>query len=67
MRTIQYSHHERLVWVQSDLKGKHWDYCLCGICSRLNKGCATANMPLLHLSGNAQILSPKIQIKNDFK
>jgi len=27
-----YKHHEKEVAVRSDLKGKHWDYCLCREC-----------------------------------
>ena len=45
----QYDHHGNKVWVRSDLKGKHWDYCLCASCTRLNiknhtENCVIANM-----------------------
>ncbi|MFC1999185.1 hypothetical protein ACFLXE_00315 [Chloroflexota bacterium] len=28
----QYEHHKELVWVRSDLKGKHRDHCMCFDC-----------------------------------
>lgn len=33
-----YEHHGRMVWVQSDLKGKHRDHCLCWNCDKLKPG-----------------------------
>jgi hypothetical protein len=30
----RYVHHDQEVSVRSDLKGKHWAYCLCGSCAR---------------------------------
>lgn len=32
----KYSHHGNDVFVRSDLKGKHRQYCLCFKCKRLN-------------------------------
>jgi hypothetical protein len=37
-RFEQYTHHEALVWVQSDLKGKHRDNCLCYSCDKMKPG-----------------------------
>jgi hypothetical protein len=34
----KYRHHGNDVWVRSDLKGKHWDYCLCSDCYNFNPG-----------------------------
>lgn len=28
----QYEHYDRIVWVRSDLKGKHREHCLCWNC-----------------------------------
>ena len=44
-----YKHHDVWVAVQSDLKGKHWEHCLCNICAIFNPGvpeqnCKIANM-----------------------
>lgn len=35
---IKYEHHGNTVSVRSDLKGKHWDNCLCGFCKKLKPG-----------------------------
>ena len=32
----QYEHHGAKVWVNSQLKGKHRDFCLCFQCNKLN-------------------------------
>ena len=32
----KYKHHGNTVWVRENLKGKHWDYCLCAKCMWLN-------------------------------
>lgn len=34
----QYEHHGKQVWVQSDLKGKHRDNCLCYACDHFKPG-----------------------------
>lgn len=34
----KYDHHGAEVWVRSDLKGKHRNYCLCWHCSQLHPG-----------------------------
>lgn len=31
----QYEHHGKTVWVRSDLKGHHRQYCLCHSCTKL--------------------------------
>jgi len=36
MNYEKYNHHENEVWVRSDLKGKHRDYCLCHSCKKLD-------------------------------
>ena len=42
----RYEHHGNLVWVRTDLKGKHRDHCLCFSCRRFlpgsDKNCAIA-------------------------
>ena len=44
----QYEHHGVMVWVDSDLKGKHRDICLCFKCKKFSfvreENCATANL-----------------------
>lgn len=34
----RYEHHGRLVAVQSELKGKHRQHCLCHICTKFAPG-----------------------------
>jgi len=34
----KYKHHGAEVWVRSDLKGKHRDYCLCWSCNQFHPG-----------------------------
>jgi hypothetical protein len=29
----RYLHHDRFVWVQTDLRGKHWAHSLCHKCA----------------------------------
>lgn len=43
---LQYQHHGADVWVREDLKGKHWDYCLCRDCAKLNTGDRDKNCPI---------------------
>lgn len=33
-----YNHHGRDVWVRSDLKGRHRDFCLCFSCDNFHPG-----------------------------
>jgi len=45
----QYHHHDDIVWVRSDLKGKHREHCLCHSCTRFKPehremNCSTANL-----------------------
>jgi hypothetical protein len=54
----EYLHHNSLVTVRSDLKGKHREFCLCHSCAHLNlkdrnKNCeiATAFFALCVLTG----------------
>ncbi len=35
-RVIQYGHHGEPVFVDEELKGAHWDYCLCARCAKFN-------------------------------
>ena len=30
----QYEHHGKMVWVRTDLRGRHRDHCLCYQCGR---------------------------------
>lgn len=32
----QYEHHDEIVYVRTDLKGKHRSYCLCHSCKKLH-------------------------------
>lgn len=41
----QYEHHGSMVWVRSDLKGKHRKNCLCFSCKRLKLGLPETNCP----------------------
>lgn len=34
----QYEHHGEVVWVGSELKGKHRDHCLCFSCEKFLPG-----------------------------
>lgn len=38
MNIARYEHHGGLVWVMSDLRGKHRDYCLCHRCTAFKPG-----------------------------
>jgi hypothetical protein len=45
---IKYEHHGKKVWVRDDLKGTHWEICLCYKCSNFypdsrEKNCSIAN------------------------
>lgn len=46
MNITTYDHHGQTVKVRSDLKGKHWEYCLCGSCVKLDTQDADANCPI---------------------
>lgn len=35
-RVVSYTHHGREVRVREDLKGRHWEFCLCHRCAKLN-------------------------------
>jgi len=37
-RFAQYEHHDAVVWVRSDLKGKHRQHCLCWSCKKFKPG-----------------------------
>lgn len=41
-----YTHHDRPVWVRSDLKGKHREHCLCWSCSRFHPDDRANNCPI---------------------
>ena len=38
VKIMKYEHHGKDVYVREDLKGTHWDSCLCAICEDLNLG-----------------------------
>ena len=42
----RYEHHGHIVAVQSHLKGKHWDHCLCAKCKKLNLDSRDENCPI---------------------
>lgn len=44
----QYEHYGVTVWVRSDLKGKHRDYCLCWKCDQFHPGQVT-NCPIAQI------------------
>ncbi|KKL20846.1 hypothetical protein LCGC14_2451380 [marine sediment metagenome] len=46
----QYRHHGELVWVNSELKGKHRDHCLCFSCGRFKPGVPETNCPKANLN-----------------
>lgn len=37
-RYERYEHHGKKVYVRTDLKGKHRDYCLCHSCAKMKPG-----------------------------
>ena len=45
----QYEHHGEKVWVQSDLKGKHLEHCLCFSCTQFLPGAPETNCPKANL------------------
>ena len=45
----KYVHHGREVSVMSELKGKHWEHCLCHICGKFNPGAPETNCPNANL------------------
>ena len=42
----QYEHHGALVWVNSALKGKHREYCLCWSCGKFTPDNRETNCPI---------------------
>jgi hypothetical protein len=42
----QYEHHGVMVWVNSELKGKHREHCLCYQCLNFNPGTPEDNCPI---------------------
>jgi hypothetical protein len=49
MAIEQYEHHGAMVFVDSDLRGKHREHCLCFKCGRFNPGIPEANCPTANL------------------
>lgn len=43
---VQYEHHGAAVWVDSDLKGRHRQHCLCYACQRFQPETREGNCPL---------------------
>jgi len=35
-KIVRYEHHGVNVAVREDLKGRHWEHCLCHSCAKLN-------------------------------
>ena len=42
----QYSHHNELVWVRKDLKGRHREHCLCFSCLKFKPEPSEGNCPI---------------------
>ena len=42
----KYNHHKREVFVRTDLKGKHREYCLCHSCEKLDMVNRDKNCPI---------------------
>ena len=42
----QYKHHGTNVWIRSNLKGKHREYCLCHSCKKLDVVNVENNCPI---------------------
>ena len=47
---IQYKHHDTLVWVNEELKGKHREHCLCFSCIKFNPGIPEENCSIANLN-----------------
>ena len=45
----KYLHHDNVVFVDSDLKGKHREHCLCFKCEKFNPGLPERNCPIANL------------------
>ena len=48
MQYEKYDHHNNLVFVRSDLKGKHREYCLCHSCKKLDMVDRKNNCKIAH-------------------
>ena len=46
---IHYEHHGALVWVRSDLVGKHQEHCLCHCCANFTPENRATNCPRANL------------------
>lgn len=46
---VEYEHHDVLVFVDSELKGKHRDHCLCFKCDNFDPKDRVANCPVANL------------------
>jgi hypothetical protein len=66
MQFEQYEHHGKDVWVRSDLKGKHNEYCLCSQCTNFKPGtdynCEIAEL-LFRINILAKITTPVWECK----
>ena len=49
MKYEQYEHHGRDMWVRSDLKGKHREYCMCHSCKRFKPENREDNCPIANV------------------
>ena len=43
---VRYDHHNLLVSVREDLKGRHREFCLCYDCKKFNPGDIELNCPV---------------------
>jgi len=64
----KYIHHEKEVWVEMSLKGKHRENCLCYSCKKFNtenrdKNCKTANT-LYALCVEFDVVTPVYECPN---
>lgn len=68
MAIIKYVHHGKEVSVRGDLKGKHWDHCLCATCEKLNTEDPDVNCPvaceLFQLCVRHDLVSPVWECPN---
>ncbi len=45
-----FEHHGRLVWADTELKGKHREHCLCFQCEEFNPGMPETNCQIANLN-----------------
>jgi len=57
MSLEKYEHHGRMVWVDSELKGKHRDHCLCHKCCRFIPDDREENCPIANVVYRVNVLT----------